>query len=135
MVVGRPRSNSRIAAEVAASAALLAGCGSAAPARSTPPSTVKARAVSASVPPPRRRVTVSIRNYGFHPEHITVKTGAKVTFTNHDAMAHTATSDHHGFDVVVEPGASQTVTVSKLGTYAYYCEFHEFMRGTVTVVR
>ncbi len=90
---------------------------------------------AAVMPKLRRHVTVSILNYGYHPEHITVKVGSKVTFTDHDAMAHTATSNHHGFDVVVEPGESRTVTVSKPGTYAYYCEFHAFMRGTVTVVR
>ncbi len=121
-----------------ATAALLAGCGSAAPADSAPAesttsSTVTARA--ASMPTFRRHVTVSIRNYAYHPQQITVKAGAKVTFTNHDAMAHTATSDHHGFDVVLEPGMSRTITVSKPGTYAYYCEFHEFMRGTVSVVK
>ncbi len=90
---------------------------------------------AASMPTLRRHVTVSIFNYGYHPQHVTVKAGARVTFTNHDATAHTSTSDHHGFDVVVEPGQSRTVTLSKPGTYAYYCEFHAFMRGTVTVVR
>jgi plastocyanin len=78
---------------------------------------------------------VSISNYAFHPTTITVAKGAKITFTNHDQTAHTATSTQTGvFDTgTINPGASKTVTFSKPGTYTYYCQFHAFMKATVTV--
>lgn len=77
---------------------------------------------------------MAIRNYSYTPATITVKTGTKVTFTNHDQTAHTATSSTPGFDTgTVKPGHSATVDLTKPGTYTYYCQFHAFMRGTIVV--
>jgi plastocyanin len=79
-------------------------------------------------------VNVAISNYAFHPATITVKRGTKITFTNHDQTAHTATSTKTAFDSgTVKPGASATVTLKTLGTYTYYCQFHAFMHGTIVV--
>jgi plastocyanin len=81
-------------------------------------------------------VTVAITNYAFTPAHLTVKAGTKVTWTNHDATAHTATADHGGFGTgTIDPHHSATVRLAKPGTYPYHCIFHAFMTGTVTVVR
>jgi len=80
------------------------------------------------------RVSVSISNYAFQPATITVALGSKVSFTNHDQTAHTATSIKTAFDTgTVQPGASATVTLKKPGTYGYYCQFHAFMHGTIVV--
>jgi plastocyanin len=77
---------------------------------------------------------VSISDYAFHPATITVEPGTKVTFTNHDQTAHTATSNRPAFDTgTVQPGHSATVTLKKPGTYTYYCQFHAFMHGTIVV--
>jgi plastocyanin len=79
-------------------------------------------------------VNVSISMYAFHPATLTVAPGTKVTFTNHDQTAHTATTTGSGFDTgTVPPGKSATVTLSKPGTYAYVCQFHPFMHGTIIV--
>ena len=83
---------------------------------------------------PAHKVDVSISGYAFHPATITVAPGARVTFTNHDQTAHTATSTEPGFDTgTVKPGKSATVLLRRPGTYTFYCEFHAFMRGTVVV--
>lgn len=76
-----------------------------------------------------------ITNYAFRPAAITVAPGTKVTFTNHDQTAHTATAQGtHPFDTgTIKPGAHATVSFVKPGTYTYHCQFHAFMRGTVTV--
>jgi plastocyanin len=91
----------------------------------------------ASTPPPPaapRHVSLAISGYAFHPATITVAPGAKVTFTNHDKTAHTATSTGSAFDSgTLKPGQSATVTLRKPGTYTYYCQFHAFMRGTIVV--
>jgi plastocyanin len=77
---------------------------------------------------------VSISGYAYQPVKLTVTPGTKVTFTNHDQTAHTATSTKTGFDSgTIDPGKSATITVTKPGTYTYYCQFHAFMHGTITV--
>ena len=79
-------------------------------------------------------VAIPISSYSYHPATITVATGTKVTFTNHDQTAHTATSNNSAFDTgTVKPGHSATVALNKPGTYVYYCQFHAFMHGTLVV--
>jgi plastocyanin len=81
-------------------------------------------------------VTVAIVNYGYTPARVTVQVGTRVTWTNHDPTAHTATADGGAFDTgTIAPHHSSTETFTKLGTYPYHCLFHAFMTGTVTVVR
>ena len=77
---------------------------------------------------------MSISDYSFHPATITVAPGTRVTFSNHDQTAHTATSTQTAFDTgTISPGKSATVTLRKPGTYTYICQFHAFMHGTVVV--
>ena len=78
--------------------------------------------------------SVRISGYAFHPTALTVAAGTKVTFANHDQTAHTATQKGGGFDTgTINPGGHATVTFTKPGTYTYYCQFHAFMRATITV--
>ncbi|HTX31189.1 MAG TPA: cupredoxin domain-containing protein [Solirubrobacteraceae bacterium] len=92
------------------------------------PSTIRStthRAASAAV---------RISGYAFHPATLTIKPGTKVTFTNRDQTAHTATSTSSAFDTgTVPPGQSKAITFTHPGTYPYYCQFHAFMRGTIIV--
>ena len=79
---------------------------------------------------------VMIRNYAFAPAALTVKVGTRVTWTNRDATAHTATMDQGALDTgTIRPGQSKTIDFTRPGTYAYHCAFHAFMTGTITVVR
>ena len=82
-------------------------------------------------------MTVAIAGYMFQPAKLVVAPGTKVTFANHDQTAHTATasgSGASGFDSgTIKPDASATVTFRRAGTYAYICQFHAFMHGTVVV--
>jgi plastocyanin len=79
--------------------------------------------------------TVSISNYEFTPASITVKAGTKVTWTNQDSVEHTVTGD--GSDGPqsgsLAKGDSYSFTFDKAGTYAYHCQMHPYMKGTVTV--
>jgi len=68
------------------------------------------------------------------PARISIAPGTRVTFNNRDQTAHTATGMTRPFDTgTIRPGQSRTVTFIKPGTYTYYCQFHAFMHGTVTV--
>lgn len=83
--------------------------------------------------------TVEIKNFLFEPAAVTVPVGTKITFTNQDSAPHTATSgpapELRGvFDTgTLAKGESKAVTLSKAGTFAYYCELHAFMKATVIV--
>jgi plastocyanin len=79
---------------------------------------------------------VTIRNYAFAPQSLTVKVGTRVTWTNRDSTAHTATANQGSFDTgTINPGQSKAIEFSHPGKYAYHCAFHAFMTGTITVVR
>ncbi|HEY1711551.1 MAG TPA: cupredoxin domain-containing protein [Solirubrobacteraceae bacterium] len=68
------------------------------------------------------------------PAKITVASRAGITFSNRDQTPHTATGTPNGFDTGrIKPGQSKTISVSKPGTYTYYCQFHAFMHGTIIV--
>lgn len=88
---------------------------------------------------PRESTTCRIEDFKYVPSTITVAPGTTITWTNRDKAPHTATSGASpNADGVFESGtitkgASRTVTVSKRGTFAYYCAFHPFMKGTVIV--
>ena len=89
--------------------------------------------------PPQGADKVPIKNFLFEPEAITVAAGTKITFTNLDSAPHTATSGPSPnadgvFDTgTLKKGERKSVTVTKTGTFAYYCTIHPFMKGTVTV--
>jgi plastocyanin len=105
----------------------LAACGSSGSSSST-------AAKSSAAAPAAGKLAVKISGYAFAPATATVAVGSRITFTNHDATAHTATSNQPAFDTgTVKPGQSATVTLGKPGTYTYYCQFHAFMHGTVIV--
>ena len=134
------RAGIRAAAIVFAAALTLAGCGSSSSSSSSSSSastaagTTSSSAASTAAPVRSGLVKVAISNYAFHPATITVAAGTKVTFSNHDQTAHTATSTQQAFDTgTVKPGHSVTVVLKKPGSYTYYCQFHAFMRGTVVV--
>jgi plastocyanin len=78
---------------------------------------------------------VTIKGYMFKPADITVAAGATVKFTNEDTTAHTATSTQSGaFESgAIQPGKSAVITLKQAGTFTYYCAFHPFMKGTITV--
>jgi plastocyanin len=78
---------------------------------------------------------VTIKDYIYKPASITVPKGTTVTFTNRDTTAHTATSKEAGIfeSGPIDTGKSAKVTLEKTGTFAYYCLFHPFMKGTIIV--
>lgn len=77
---------------------------------------------------------ISIKSYAYAPGTVTVAVGTRVTFTNHDSTAHTATATSPALDTgSIGAGKSATVTLSHAGTYHYICQFHPFMHGTLIV--
>ena len=115
-------------------AAGLSACGSSASSSSSSASHTSSSAPAAAAPSTGKVVHIAIKGFAFRPPTITVAPGTKIDFTNDDATAHTATSTSTGFDTgTVAPKASKTITVTKPGTYSYYCQFHAFMKATIVV--
>jgi len=77
--------------------------------------------------------SVSIMNFSFNPNGLTVKVGTKVTWTNHDSVTHTVTANQGAFNSPVLPGSSFSFTFTKAGTYAYHCMIHPYMMATIVV--
>jgi plastocyanin len=79
--------------------------------------------------------SVKIVDFTYKPASLTVPAGTTLTFTNRDSTAHTATSKESGaFESgSIEPGKSAKIILEKAGTYAYFCAFHPFMKGTIEV--
>jgi plastocyanin len=79
---------------------------------------------------------VKIVSFQFTPQTVTVKPGAKVTWTNDDTAIHsikdtsalaTPVSQDLGKD------ATFSITYGQPGTYSYICGIHQYMTGSVTV--
>ena len=77
---------------------------------------------------------VEIADFEYAPETLTVPAGTKLTWTNSDEAPHTATADDESFDTgTLRDGDEVGVVLDEVGTYAYYCRFHAFMKATVEV--
>jgi plastocyanin len=77
---------------------------------------------------------VGIKNFAFNPASITVPSGSKVTWTNSDTTAHTVTFDDGSADSGnLDPGSTFDHAFATAGVFAYHCNIHSSMHGTVTV--
>lgn len=79
---------------------------------------------------------VTIQNFAFSPNKITVKAGQTITIANKDLAGHSFTSDDgKSFDTNII-AQNQTVTVTaptQVGNYAFHCTPHPNMTGTLVV--
>ena len=133
-------------------AVALVGCGShaststattSAPSNTFAPTTTRASAAGSSgtssttAPTPTAPGHVTIADYDFSPNSITVAVGETVTWTNQDTADHwvvSAPSSPGAFDLGRQrTGTSVTHTFTAPGTYPYFCNLHNYMKGTVVV--
>ena len=78
--------------------------------------------------------SVEIKDYAFTPPTLTVPAGTTVTWTNDDAVPHTATGQDGSFDSGnLNPGESFSFTFHTPGSYPYVCQYHAGMQGTIVV--
>jgi plastocyanin len=107
-----------------ATAGGIAACGSASSTTTSAPDSASAN-------------TVAIKGFAFAPASLHVSTGTTVTWTNSDPTAHTTTADKSDSQTWdsgnLSPNTSFAVTFTKAGTYAFHCDIHNYMTGTVIV--
>jgi plastocyanin len=77
---------------------------------------------------------VRIADFAFAPDERDVKVGDSVKWTNSDGATHTVTADDGAFDSGnLAGGKSFSFTFDQAGTFAYHCNIHQSMTGTVVV--
>ncbi len=83
---------------------------------------------------PKREEQVTIDNFSFVPQVLTVKAGTSVTWTNKDDVPHTVVSTVKKFaSRVLDTDERFSFTFRDPGTYEYYCSVHPHMTGKIVV--
>jgi len=87
--------------------------------------------------PASQATEVEIEDFSFKPQTITVKKGSKVTWTNKDTVKHNVApdnaSDAFKSGPLLAKGETYSVTFNTVGSFAYHCQPHPNMTGTVVV--
>src|SRR5215469_5937473 len=79
-------------------------------------------------------VKVTIDNFSFTPQDVTVKAGTTVTWVNQDDVPHTVVSNDKKFkSKALDTDDKFSLTFNDPGTYEYYCSVHPKMTAKVTV--
>jgi plastocyanin len=84
--------------------------------------------------------TVTMADFAYDTDEVTVGVGEVITYVNSDSAAHTVTegsdgvaADDAAVDEEVEAGAEVEVSFDEAGTYQITCLFHPEMNMTVIV--
>ena len=144
---------------VLSSAALLlvASCGSQDSASSLPPKPQPSAAgtLAAATPPAEKnepkeegksepkkddgkkedaKNTVTIDNFSFSPQELTVPVNTTVTWINHDDIPHTVKDTQKHFkSPTLDTDEKYSFTFTEPGTYDYFCTIHAHMTGKIIV--
>jgi plastocyanin len=81
-------------------------------------------------------ITESGGRYHFSPGTVSIKVGDSISWSDSTEAPHTVTADQAGGPMqsgVLNQGDSYRVTFGAAGDFAYHCEIHSYMRGTVHV--
>ena len=100
-----------------------------------PAATDAAPAATDAAPAAAGDTPVDIRDFAFNPNAIEVAAGSTITWTNQDAVPHTATGVDRAVlqSGTIQPGASFTQEFDTPGTFDFFCEFHGNMKGQIVV--
>ncbi len=84
---------------------------------------------------PADGVTISIDNFTFGPNVLTVKAGATVRWVNRDDIPHTILDKQRKVfrSKVLDTDDAFSFTFKEPGTYEYFCGLHPHMTGRVIV--
>ena len=78
---------------------------------------------------------VSIDNFTFTPQTLTVTAGTTVTWTNKDDIPHGIAATENAFkrSAAMDTDGTYSFTFTTAGTYQYFCYIHPHMTGTIVV--
>jgi len=81
---------------------------------------------------PKEKNAISIKDFAFNPDTLTVKVGDTVTWVNEDGVVHTLKSTEFNSPNIKNADTFQ-FQFTKPGTYEYTCGIHPSMKGKVVV--
>jgi plastocyanin len=78
---------------------------------------------------------ITIDNFTFNPQGVTVKAGATISWINKDDIPHGIASTDNAFkrSKALDTDDSFSTTLTVPGTYQYFCYLHPHMTGTIVV--
>ena len=77
-------------------------------------------------------IQVTIDKLVFSPATVEAKVGDTIEWVNKDVFAHTATVKG-GWEVMIPPKKSASLTLKAAGAVDYFCRFHPNMKGRLVV--
>lgn len=89
--------------------------------------------VTVATPAFAETIIVTIENLSFKPAEVQAKVGDTVVWVNKDVLDHTATARDKSFDIVQPAKKSVSQTLTKAGSFDYYCRYHPNMTGRLVV--
>ncbi len=115
-------------------ALLLTGCGGGGSTARKPAAATATATATAPAKTAAGAQTVKIAGFEFAPKTVTVKAGTRITWVNEDATNHTVTFTTGPGDLGnVDSHKKLKASFKKPGRYAYVCQYHPNMKGTVVV--
>jgi plastocyanin len=84
------------------------------------------------VPAQADTIQVTIDKLVFTPATVEAKVGDTIAWVNKDVFAHTATVKG-GWEVMIPPKKSASLTLKAAGPVDYFCRFHPNMKGRLVV--
>ena len=88
--------------------------------------------VVAATPAAAETIQVTIDKLVFSPATVEAKVGDTIVWMNKDVFAHTATVKG-GWEVMIPPKKSASLTLKAAGPVDYFCRFHPNMKGRLVV--
>lgn len=77
---------------------------------------------------------ITIDNFSFSPQELTVTVGTKVTWVNHDDIPHNVVDKTKKFrSKALDSEDSYSFTFDTAGTFDYICGLHPFMNARIVV--
>jgi plastocyanin len=114
----------------AVASALMSGWLSGCSGRETEP------AVQTTTAPAAAEQRITIDNFAFNPQVLTVAPGTKVIWVNRDDVPHTATSSESPpkfKSTAIDTDEQFSQVFTQPGTYRYFCAVHPKMTATIVV--
>ncbi|RVA71312.1 amicyanin [Mesorhizobium sp. M7A.F.Ca.US.006.04.2.1] len=84
------------------------------------------------MPAQAETIQVTIDRLVFSPATVEAKVGDTIEWVNKDVFAHTATVKG-GWEVMIPPKKSASLTLKTAGPVDYFCRFHPNMKGRLVV--
>lgn len=85
-------------------------------------------------PPSASDLAITIAKFAFDPPEISGVIGDTVTWTNEDDVTHNVfTSDQLLASADLERGDTYSIVLEDASVIDYYCDIHQYMRGSITV--